>query len=156
MQRIEGEIVIHRPVEEVFDFVADERNEPQYNPQMRRVEQTSSGPIGRGTQFRCEMGRNVEMAWAITAYERPRRLGGAGRAVVRLLTALPTMEIQGTLTFDAVPGGTRMRWSWQLEPCGVFRLLTPLIGRVGQRREATIWTSLKQLLERQETPLAHA
>jgi hypothetical protein len=64
--------------------------------------------------------------------------------------------MQGTLTFDAVPGGTRMRWSWQLEPCGVFRLLTPLIGRMGQRREATIWAGLKQLLERQETPLAHA
>ena len=79
MRRIEGEIVIHRPVEEVFDFVADERNEPRYNPRMRRAEQTSSGPIGRGTRFRCEMGRNVEMAWEITAYERPRRLGGAGR-----------------------------------------------------------------------------
>ena len=32
MVRIEGEIVIKRPVEEVFDFVADERNEPRYNP----------------------------------------------------------------------------------------------------------------------------
>jgi hypothetical protein len=26
--RIEGEIVIDRPVDEVFDFVADARNEP--------------------------------------------------------------------------------------------------------------------------------
>jgi hypothetical protein len=152
MRRIEGEIVIHRPVEEVFGFVADERNEPQYNPQMLRVEQISSGPIGRGTLFRCVMGRNVEMTWAITAYERPRRLCGAGRAMVRLLRALPTMDIQGTLTFDPVPGGTRMRWSWQLEPLGIFRLLTPLIGRLGQRQEATIWAGLKQLLERQETP----
>jgi hypothetical protein len=28
MARIEGAIMINRPVEEVFDFVADERNEP--------------------------------------------------------------------------------------------------------------------------------
>ena len=151
MRRVEGEIVIHRPVDDVFDFVANERNEPRYNPQMRRVEQISSGPIGCGTQFHCEMGRNVEMVWEITAYERPRRLGGAGRAVVRLIRALPTMDMQGTLTFDAVPGGTRMRWSWQLEPCGVFWLLTPLIGWMGRRQEATIWAGLKQLLERQET-----
>jgi hypothetical protein len=27
--RIEGEIVIDRPVDEVFDFVADARNEPR-------------------------------------------------------------------------------------------------------------------------------
>lgn len=26
--RIEGEILIGRPIEEVFDFVADERNDP--------------------------------------------------------------------------------------------------------------------------------
>jgi hypothetical protein len=46
---IEGEIVIGRPVEEVFDFVADERNEPRYNVQMRRAEKISEGPIGLGT-----------------------------------------------------------------------------------------------------------
>ena len=39
MVLIEGEIVITRPVEEVFDFVADERNEPRYNPHMRRAVQ---------------------------------------------------------------------------------------------------------------------
>jgi uncharacterized protein YndB with AHSA1/START domain len=32
--RIDGEIVIAAPVEQVFDMVADERNEPRYNPRM--------------------------------------------------------------------------------------------------------------------------
>lgn len=31
MARMEGEITINRPVEDVFDFVADERNEPRYH-----------------------------------------------------------------------------------------------------------------------------
>ena len=110
MQRIEGEIVICRPVANVFDFVADERNEPQYHPQMRRVEMISTGPIACGTRFHSELGRNVEMVWEITAYERPQRLGGVGCAVVRLFTAVPALDTQGTLTFDPVPGGTRMRW----------------------------------------------
>jgi hypothetical protein len=35
MARIEGEIAINRPVDEVFDLVADERNEPRYNPEDR-------------------------------------------------------------------------------------------------------------------------
>jgi hypothetical protein len=34
MARVSGEIRIERPVEEVFDFVADQRNEPIYNPRM--------------------------------------------------------------------------------------------------------------------------
>jgi hypothetical protein len=59
---IAGEIVINRPIDVVFDFVADERNEPRYNPRLRRVEQTTPGPIGRGTRFRAEttatMGRS--------------------------------------------------------------------------------------------------
>lgn len=77
MVRIEGQIVIDRPVEEVFDFVADERNEPRYNPRMRRAEQISTGAIGVGTHFRAEtasMGRTVEMVIEVTGYERPRQL----------------------------------------------------------------------------------
>ncbi len=148
MVRIEGEILINRPVEEVFDFVADERNEPRYNPQMLRAEQISSGPIGLGTRFRAEvmsMGRTAEMTIEFTTYERPRRLASR--------TWMAAMEIQGTLTFDPVPEGTRMRWSWEIEPRGVFKLMTPLIASMGQRQEKTIWTSLKRYLEAQERSL---
>jgi uncharacterized protein YndB with AHSA1/START domain len=74
MSHIEHEIVINRPVEEVFDFLADARNEPQYNPHMLHAEQRPVGPIGRGTQFWTEVttnGRTMEMAYEITASARP-------------------------------------------------------------------------------------
>jgi uncharacterized membrane protein len=48
MAKIEGQILIGRPVEEVFDFVADSRNEPQYNPAMTSVELLTALPVGRG------------------------------------------------------------------------------------------------------------
>ena len=32
MARVEGQIVIGRPVDVVFGYVADQSNEPQYNP----------------------------------------------------------------------------------------------------------------------------
>ena len=73
MARIAGELVINRPVDEVFDFVADERNEPRYNPRIRRAEKLSPGPIGRGTRFRAEavsLGRTVGMTSEYTAYEQ--------------------------------------------------------------------------------------
>lgn len=146
MVRIEGQIVINRPVEEVFDFVADERNEPRYNPRMRRAEQLSDGPIGVGTRFRAEtvsMGRTVEMVIECTGYERPRRLASS--------THMSSMDLQGALTFDPVPEGTRMRWSWDLEPRGVLKLMSPLVVRMGRRQEKTIWAGLKNLLEGQES-----
>ena len=149
MTHVNGQIIIHRPVDEVFDFVADERNEPRYNPQMRYVEQTSAGPIGVGTTFRAEStsrGRPVIMTIAFTEYQRPRRLTSA--------THLSTMDIQGTLTFDPVPEGTRMRWSWSLKPRGMLKLMTPVIALIGRRQEQTIWTGLKRYLEAREAPLA--
>jgi hypothetical protein len=120
MARIAGELVINRPVDEVFDFVADERNEPRYNPRIRRAEKLSPGPIGRGTRFRAEavsLGRTVGMTSEYTAYERPRRLGSS----VHMAAA----DILGTLGFDPVPDGTRMSWSWEMRLRGLYRLLTP-------------------------------
>lgn len=142
MVHIEGEIVIDRPVEEVFDFVADERNEPSFNPQMRRAEKVSDGPIGPGTRFRAEMvsmGRPVEMEIEFTGFERPRRLAST--------TRMSAMDIQYTLTFDPVPAGTRMRWSGDLEPRGILKLMSPMVARMGRRQEQRIWTGLKRFLE---------
>ena len=45
MPHVVGEIVINRPVEQVFDFVADERNEPRFNPKMLTVEKATPGPV---------------------------------------------------------------------------------------------------------------
>jgi len=144
MVRIEGEIVINRPVEDVFDFVADERNEPRYNPQMRRAELISEGPIGVGTRFRAEttsLGRPVQMVIEFTGFERPRR--------IEETVHMSSMDLRGGLTFDYVPGGTRMGWSWDLEPHGMLKVMSPLVARMGRRNEQTIWTGLKHLLEGQ-------
>jgi uncharacterized protein YndB with AHSA1/START domain len=142
MAHIEGEIVIKRPVDEVFDFVADERNEPRYNPRMVRAEKVSDGPIGVGTQFHAETATrrgSAEMAIEITRHERPSRLESS--------TRLSNMDIAGALTFDPVPGGTRMQWVWDVRPRGVLKLMSPIISRMGERQERIIWTNLKRVLE---------
>ncbi|MGH9114913.1 MAG: hypothetical protein ACRDWW_03695 [Acidimicrobiales bacterium] len=55
---------IERPPEAVFDFVADERNEPRFNPQMATSSLESGEPIGDGSRFRTtfqSVGRLVPM-----------------------------------------------------------------------------------------------
>ena len=72
MIEVTGEIVIDRPAEEVFDFVANQENEPQYNPKMRVAKKMTDGPIGVGTLFRAEMtgrGRVVAMTIELTEFE---------------------------------------------------------------------------------------
>lgn len=148
MVHIAGEITINRPVDKVFDFVADARNEPRYNPKMLSAEKTTDGPIGVGTRFRDQttsMGRPVEILIEIKSYDRPRRLTSSIR--------LPSMDIQGILTFDPAPGGTRMRWSWDVAPHGVLKLMTPVVAQMGRRQEKAIWSCLKQYLEAQQMPM---
>ncbi len=143
MAHVEGEIIIHRPVEEVFDFVADERHEPLYNLEMLQCELTSAEPIGLGTRFAAVMsmrGKPIEMTIEFTGFERPHLLSSVSR--------VPSMDIEGRLVFDPVPEGTRMHWSWNLKPRGFLGLLTPLVARMGRQQELRIWTSLKRYLEK--------
>ena len=52
-------IEAHARADIVFDFMTDVRNEPNWNPQMLRVEKPTPGEIGRGTRFRVRFGRGV-------------------------------------------------------------------------------------------------
>lgn len=142
MARFSGSVTIARPPEDVFDFVADERNEPRYNPEMTAVEKLTDGPIGVGTRWRATVvshGRPLSMEIEVTEFSRPSRLGS--------VTRMTTAHITGALTFAPAAGGTVMNWSWNLEPKGAMRLLGPLFGAVGRKQEERIWGSLKQLLE---------
>jgi len=141
---IEGEIIIRRSPEDVFDYVADERNEPRFNAQLLRVEQVTPAPIGLGTRFRAQAeGKRgpVDMMIEFTDFERPRRLASS--------TQMSSMDVHGMLTFEPVPEGTRMRWEWRLAPRGLLKLATPLIARMGRRQEERIWAGLKRVLEQE-------
>lgn len=142
MVTVRGEILIGRSMVEVYDFVADERNEPTFNPAMVRVDKITPGPIARGTRFGATVtsrGRPTDMVVEITEFERPTRLGTA--------TTMASAKIRGALTFAPAEAGTRMAWTWDVEPIGVPRLLSPVVGWMGRRQEKATWTSLKRHLE---------
>jgi hypothetical protein len=40
-----------------------------------------------------------------------------------------------------------MWWTWDLQPKGAYRLLTPVFAAQGRRQEAAIWAGLKKVLE---------
>ena len=142
MARITGEVTIEAPVEEVFDLVADERNEPRYNSRIVRAEKVSDGPVGRGARFVAEpkgMGSRGEMTLEILDYDRPHRLHNVVRSSY--------LQVDGTLTFDEVDGGTRLHWDWDMGLVGPMRVLSPVLAMVGPRWERRNWVDLKHYLE---------
>jgi hypothetical protein len=126
---VQGDIVINRPIDEVFDFVADERNEPKYNPQMTLAEMVTQGPIGVGSKFHSVMTgvRAADMTIEFTEFDRPRRLGST--------THISNMDINGTLLFEPQGQNTKMKWLWNIEPRGFLKLLGPIVRRMGERQE---------------------
>ena len=142
MTHVRGHIDIASPMEAVFDFVADQANEPTYNPGMVSSEMVTPGPVGEGSRFRAvarSAGRQVPMTIELVDFGRPEHLG--------VLTSLDGTIIDGTLDFAPCPGGTRMTWDWDVRTTGLVRYAGPLIGYLGRRQERQVWAGLKQHLE---------
>ena len=147
MTRIAGQVLIRRPVGDVFDFVADERNEPTYNPTMLLAEKLTAAPIGVGSRFRAAIRsgrRQLEMQIEYTAFDRPNLIAST--------TRMAAADLCGTVTFSATPVGTLLRWSWKARLTGATRLLTPVFAPVGARRERRLWAGLRDHLEAEGNP----
>jgi uncharacterized protein YndB with AHSA1/START domain len=141
MATFENTVMIGRPIEEVFGFLADFENLPRWNYAIVETHKVSQGPVGVGTiyqQVRSVPSRSEEH-FEVTAYNPPRQLelrGQLGRFPSHLSYAL-----------DAVPEGTRITNAVELELRGPGRLL----GRVAVPRirdaVAANLQKLKDLLE---------
>ena len=142
MATVEGEIYIDRPPEVVFDVVADERNEPLYNPKMSAVSLLSDAQIDSGSRFAATMKsrmRTFSMMIEFTDFERPTRLGS--------VSTVGTMRTVGALTFKPKGSGTVMNWSWDIGLRGMTKIAAPIVSWMGRRQERSIWTGLKTMLE---------
>jgi carbon monoxide dehydrogenase subunit G len=145
MAKVDGSIYIERPPEVVFDFVADERNEPRYNAKMTTVSLLTEEPIGVGSRFAATLmsrARPITMTVEFTEFARPRRLAS--------VTNTGPMDTVGALSFEASGTGTLMTWSWHIRLRGLAKLASPVVSWMGRRQEREIWSALKQLLERRD------
>ncbi|KGN42038.1 hypothetical protein N801_03210 [Knoellia aerolata DSM 18566] len=135
-------MTIAAPVGEVFDMVADERNEPRYNPRIVRAEMVGEGPVGLGSRFVAAprgMGAKGEMTMELVEYDRPHH--------VRTEVRSPYLQVEGTVTCAQTDGGTRLRWDWDMRLLGPMRVLSPVLAVIGPRWERRNWMGLKEYME---------
>ncbi|NIJ12000.1 carbon monoxide dehydrogenase subunit G [Saccharomonospora amisosensis] len=142
MATIQGEIFIDRPPAEVFDVLADPRNEPRYNPRIVGVDKLTEGPVGVGSRFASTartLGREGTMTVRLTGYDRPRLLTSTIHSA--------SMDIKGELTLRQAHGGTLARWRWDMRPHGLLAMAGPVLACAGLRTERRVWRGLKRYLE---------
>ncbi len=146
MIRSSWQIRIARPAEEVFDFVADLRNEPQFNPDASNVQQQTPGPIGLGTVYTEDFRRIGCYETTIDRHERPSELGFDARN--------PRTDALVRFRFD--PAGedqTQVSCTVELRMKGVMRIMEPLLAPMIRRQiERTRGPMLKRALESQAAP----
>jgi uncharacterized protein YndB with AHSA1/START domain len=111
-------IDVDRPRDEVFDAMADARNEAIWNTQVSRTELLSDEPIRAGTRFRT-VNRGQSYTATITEYARPDHL--------TFLVSGRRMDITGDLHFAETGGGTRTTGTFDLQPKGFARVMLPLM-----------------------------
>ena len=144
MARVEHSVVIDRPVEDVWSFMADPENDSQWVSGVVESAKTSEGPMGLGATLKIVrnfLGRRIEADLELTEWEPNKR------SAIRSTSG--PISVAGTRTFEAVEGGTRVTDEVEADLRGFFRLAEPLVERTAQRQIESDYESLKGILESQ-------
>jgi len=142
MIRVASSVLIGRPADIVFAYVADQTNAPRWQRGLLEVRRTTEGPIGVGTRHtgaRMFMGRRLELSNEYTRYE-PDRL-----VEFSISGSMPGHS--GYLVESTSPGRTRLSVSMEMRAPGPLRLAEPLIAATLRRDVEANLGTLKGLLE---------
>ena len=143
---VEESVVINRPPQEVFDYVANRETLPEWSSPILEVRKQTQGSLmeegARYTTLAKALGRRFETPFEVIVHDPPRRhtdrsLGGP-------------FPQEYTHFFEEVEGGgTRLTEVTDGEPGGFFKLVGPLLEASGRRQFRADLETLKDLLEAQ-------
>ena len=142
MASFENTVIIRRPVEDVFAFLADFENVPKWNYAIVQTTKVSPGPVGVGTTYRQtrSVPRRSEEGFEVTGFEPARRLEIEGR--------IGPFRARISYLLDPAGSGTRLRNAVDLASSGLSTLVAPLATSRVKKAVAGNLDTLKQLLEK--------
>jgi uncharacterized protein YndB with AHSA1/START domain len=139
---VSASVVITRPIEEVFAFVADQTNAPRWQDGLVEVRRVTDGPIGVGTRHtavRAFIGRRLELTNEYVRFVPNQEVAFAG--------ASGPLVFEASYTTEATPEGTQLTSTIRMRPGGLFRIAEPLIAADLRRDVRANLAALKALLE---------
>ena len=145
---LETSIEIARPVQEVFAFVADQTNAPQWQTDLHEVRRLTDGPIGVGSEHefvRSFAGRRFASRNRFVAFEPG----------LYVKFEIPSGWISGTASYrtEASPSaGTVLTSRMEFHVRRPMSLLEPLLSRLLAKDSRRDEQRLKSLLEQGDPP----
>jgi uncharacterized membrane protein len=139
--KFENSVIISQPVEQVFDFVTNVRNNTKWQTDILELEMTSENHFGLGATYRCVnrfMGRRIESENEITDY-------APGKACcIRITNGVLTGKC--SMSFKKFEDGTKFTASGNLD-MRYFKLLKMIATRKINQQIKEDMLRLKYILE---------
>jgi uncharacterized protein YndB with AHSA1/START domain len=142
--RFETTVVIDRPIEEVFAFLADGENDPKFSPRVLEIAKTTDGPPGVGTVYAStvkDAGVKTRREIKLTEFEPPTRIRWS--EVSKNLVTAP----EGGYDLAPEGTGTRVRFHNVLEGHGPGKLIAPLALRSARKNADEFGKAIKAAVE---------
>lgn len=143
MIKIEKSVTIKRSVAEVFEFMSNSENDPQWQSGIEEVRKTSEGPIGVGTTFlevNQMLGRRIKSTIEYIEYEANRKIG--------LKSVSGPIPFKMTGTFESVlEDETKVTLVGEGDVGGFFKLAEPLVSSMLNKQMESNIAKLKDLLD---------
>ena len=143
MIRSEIDIEIDRPADEVFAYISNFENNPQWQSGMVDCQFTSAGEFGVGSTYKQIakfLGRTIESNFEVIEYEPGR--------TVKAQTTSSTFPIQFKRSVEPIDTNrTRVTAIITGDATGIFKLAEPLLGRMVQGQIEGDYNRLKTILE---------
>jgi Polyketide cyclase / dehydrase and lipid transport len=123
-------VQVPAPVDDVFEFLADLRNESQWNPRVVSIEKLTPGAVRTGTRFSGRYQGIGVLDTVLVGCDRPSSIGFRSEG--------PRVRIDGAFTLSPVADGTDVSLQADLEPRGALRLVAPFMAPLfrSQNRKA--------------------
>jgi uncharacterized membrane protein len=141
MTKLQHTITIERPVDEVWDYVLDTRNDPVWIGPVHDVGRGADQPVEPGLEIEetySFLGVKLPMTLTVTEHE-PRRHSA--------VSVSGPVGGQGSYDFEPVDGGTRFTMTLETDAHGFFKLAEPVFARMARREVVTSVAQLKDILE---------
>ena len=140
MVRVEISTEIKRPVAEVFAYVSDPANLPEWNSLVNEAS-ASETPVRVGTKIMSRikfLGRKFESTAEVTEFVRDKKFVFKG-----------DNPFPATITnlYEAATGGTKVTQIGEFEPGGFFKVGEPILVRITKKQFEAQLDTLKELLE---------
>jgi len=126
--QVTSTVVVAAPPDEVFAYLSDAENNPEWQSGMVSAQWTSEGPIGVGStydQVATFLGRRIESTFEVGEFEPRRRIKASSTG--------GSFPITFTRMVEPADGGTRVTAIISGDSSGFFKIAEPIMQRMVQR-----------------------